>query len=125
LDEQTKKKLIGLKAVHRHPRDQQNPIIPASHPLIRPHPETGRPVLYVSPDFIRYVEGMSSDESNELLEQLVSHATSPRFFWKHHWAVGDLMMWDNRCTMHRREPFDNRLRRIMKRTQILGSNRGI
>ncbi len=121
LDEPMKKRIAGLKAIHRHPREQQNPAVPASHPLVRPHPETGRPVLYVSPDFIRYVEGLSPPESAELLDRLIAHATQPRFVWKHHWRIGDLMMWDNRCTMHRRESFDGRQRRIMKRTQLFAS----
>ena len=120
LDEGLKKQAAGLKAVHRHPRPQQNPLAPASHAVIRTHPETGRKVLYVNPDFTKYIEGVSEEESRELLDRLLAHATQPRFIWTHRWRVGDLVMWDNRCTMHRRESFDNSQRRIMKRTQMFG-----
>jgi taurine dioxygenase len=122
LDDKLKRTIAGLKASHRHPREQQNPLIPALHPLVRPHPETGRPVLYVSPDFIRHIDGFSEPDSADLIERLVAHATRPQFVWKHHWRPGDLIMWDNRCTMHRREPFDSRQRRVMKRTQLFVSS---
>jgi taurine dioxygenase len=121
LDEGLKKRVEGLTAIHRHPREQQNPPIPASHPVVRMHSETGRRALYVSPHFTRYIQGVSEEESRELLDRLIAHATQPRFVWKHHWRAGDLMMWDNRCTMHRREAFDNSERRVMKRTQVFGS----
>lgn len=120
LDEELKKRVEGLTAIHRHPREQQNPPVPASHPVIRTHAETGHQVIYVSSHFTRYIEGVSQEESRELLDRLIAHVTQPCFVWKHHWRVGDLMMWDNRCTMHRREAFDNNLRRIMKRTQVYG-----
>lgn len=120
LDDEMKKRLEGLKAIHRHSRPQQNPPVPASHPIIRTHPETRRKLLYVNPDFTKYIEGLSEAESRELLDQLFAHATQPRFVWTHKWRVGDLLMWDNRCTMHRRDAFDANLRRIMKRTQVFG-----
>jgi taurine dioxygenase len=122
LDDALKAHIAGLKAIHRHPREQQNPPVPAVHPLVRTHPETGRPVLYVSPDFIRHIDGFNEAESAKLIERLIAHATQSRFVWKHHWQPGDLVMWDNRCTMHRREPFDNRERRVMKRTQLFMSS---
>jgi taurine dioxygenase len=60
-------------------------------------------------------------ESEALLDQLWSHAARPEFAWYHDWAVGDVVIWDNRCTMHRRNAFDNSARRIMYRTQIKGT----
>ena len=120
LEEGIKRRLEGLRAVHLHPRPQQNPPVPASHPVFRTHPETGRKVLYVCPDFTRRIEGIDEEESRALLDRLFSHGTEPRFVWTHKWRVGDLLMWDNRCTMHRRESFDNAQRRVMKRTQMFG-----
>jgi taurine dioxygenase len=120
LDEDLKQRLAGRRAIHRHSRPQQNPPVPASHPVFRTHPETGRKVLYVSPHFTRYIEGIGEEESRELLDRLIAHGTHPRFSWRHQWRVGDLLMWDNRCTMHRRESFDDNQRRLMKRTQMFG-----
>ncbi len=113
-------RIEGLRAAHFHPRPQQNPPRPAVHAIVRTHPETRRRSLYVNPHFTRYVEGLCGEESRALLDRLLAHVTSPRFVWTHHWRAGDLVMWDNRCTMHRRESFDNSQRRVMKRTQILG-----
>lgn len=120
LDADLKGRIAGLRAVHLHPREQQNPARPASHPLMRTHPETKRKVLYVNPYFTRYIEGMGEAESRELLDTLLAHVIQPRFAWTHKWRAGDLLMWDNRCTLHRRESFDNSKRRIMKRTQMFG-----
>ena len=120
LDEQTKTRSARLRAIHKHPRPQQNPPVPASHPVVCVHPETGRKVLYVSPHLTSHIEGLGAEEGQVLLNRLITHATQPRFVWTHHWRVGDLLMWDNRCTMHRRESFDNTQRRIMKRTQMFG-----
>jgi taurine dioxygenase len=76
-------------------------------------------VLYVSPQFTSRIEGLEDEEGRALLQDLLAHATDPRFAWTHHWRVGDLVMWDNRCTMHRRDSFDASARRVMKRTQML------
>jgi taurine dioxygenase len=120
LDEGLKRRVAGLRAVHKHPRPQQNPPVPASHPVVRTHPETGRKVLYVSPHLTSHIEGLGEQEGRGLLDRLIAHGTQPRFAWTHRWRVGDLLMWDNRCTMHRRESFDNNQRRVMKRTQMFG-----
>jgi taurine dioxygenase len=120
LDPALRVRVEHRRAVHRHPEAAQNPPTPASHPVIRPHPVTGRRVVYVNPQFTRYIEGMPADESRAVLDRLLAHVTHPRFVWRHRWRAGDLVIWDNRCTMHRREPFDDRQRRIMKRTQIMG-----
>ena len=120
LDEGLKERIAGLRAIHLHPRPQQNPPVPASHPVARTHPETGRKVLYVSPHLTSHIEGVGEAEGRALLDRLIAHGTQSRFVWTHKWRAGDLLMWDNRCTMHRRESFDNSLRRVMNRTQMFG-----
>ncbi|MDP6719753.1 MAG: TauD/TfdA family dioxygenase [Pirellulaceae bacterium] len=67
-----------------------------------------------------YIPGLSVEESESLLDTLWAHATRPENTWTHTWKVGDLLMWDNRCAMHRRDSFDDSARRIMHRTQIGG-----
>ena len=95
----------------------------AWHPAILKHPANGRATLYLGRRRNSYVEGYSRDESDALLEALWAHVTQPRFVYQHVWRLGDLVMWDNRSTMHRRDPFDGEARRIMHRTQIKGSDR--
>jgi taurine dioxygenase len=90
------------------------------HPVICAHPTTGRPVLYLGRRRNAYVVGLSLEESEALLDELWRYATLPANCFAHHWRVGDLLMWDNRSTMHRRDPFDASQRRIMHRTQIKG-----
>jgi taurine dioxygenase len=120
LDEELKRRITGLRATHRHYLEEQNPRELADHPLVRTHPHTGRKSLFVSPHFTRQILGMSEAESHELLQKLFAHVVQPRFVWTHRWRVGDLLVWDNRPTMHRRESFPPDQRRIMKRTQIFG-----
>jgi taurine dioxygenase len=90
------------------------------HPLVCRHPETGRPMLYLGRRRMAYIAGLDLAESEALLDELWSHATRPSICWTNHWRVGDLVLWDNRCTMHRRDPFDAAARRVMHRTQIKG-----
>lgn len=97
----------------------------AWHPAILRHPTNGRPTLYLGRRRNSFVEGCSGAESDALLEAVWSHATQPRFTYEHKWQVGDLLMWDNRSTMHRRDPFDDTARRVMHRTQIKGGARPI
>ena len=118
LDEDTKDKLKGLRAVHRHYVDSQNPPGPVAHPVVCTHPESGRRALYVGPHLTRSVVGMAPADSDALLQRLYRHLSQPRFTWTHSWRVGDLVMWDNRPTMHRRDAFPDTERRVMMRTQI-------
>lgn len=120
LDEATKRRLVGLRATHRHYIEEQNPREVADHPIVRTHPETGRKSLFVSPHFTKTILGLPEAESRELLQRLIEHVVQPQFVWTHRWQVGDLLIWDNRPTMHRRESFPADQRRIMKRTQIFG-----
>jgi taurine dioxygenase len=90
------------------------------HPLVCRHPETGRSMLYLGRRRMAYVDGLGLEESEALLDELWSHATRPEICWTNRWRVGDLVLWDNRCTMHRRDPFDPGTRRVMHRTQVKG-----
>ncbi len=88
------------------------------HALVRTHPETGRRALYLGRRRNAYVAGLPLAESEALLDELWSHATRNDTAWKNEWRPGDLVLWDNRCTMHRRDAFDPNSRRILYRTQI-------
>ncbi|MCW5745985.1 MAG: TauD/TfdA family dioxygenase [Alphaproteobacteria bacterium] len=103
------------------PSDDPHQAPGAWHPAVCVHPDTGVPTLYLGRRRNSYVEGYSPAESEALLDAVWAHATQPRFTYAHRWRVGDLVMWDNRTTMHRRDPFDTTARRIMHRTQIKGS----
>lgn len=121
LSTEVKTRIDSLYAVHRHPIDALNTPEPTIHPVVRTHPETGRKVIYVSPHLTHHITDLAEQEGKVLLDELIAHATHSRFVWKHQWQVGDLVMWDNRCTMHRRTPFDDRQRRVMWRTQVFGA----
>ncbi len=92
----------------------------ANHPLIRTHPETRRNALFLGRRQSAYINGLPLDESEDLLNRLWAHATQKEFEWYQVWTVGDLILWDNRCVMHRRDSFDPESRRLMHRTQIKG-----
>ena len=91
-----------------------------SHPVIRTHNETGYNALYLGRRPNAYVNGLALEESEELLNTLWEYATQPRFTWGHEWRVGDILVWDNRCLLHRRDSFDATQRRIIHRTQCKG-----
>ncbi|MEO8006319.1 MAG: TauD/TfdA family dioxygenase [Betaproteobacteria bacterium] len=100
----------------RDPRDAPG----AVHPIVRTHPVTGRRALYLGRRRNSYIVGLDLVESERVLDSLWEHATSSEFVWSQQWRVGDVILWDNRCTMHRRDAFDNSSRRLMHRTQIKG-----
>jgi taurine dioxygenase len=93
------------------------------HPLVCTHPETGRKCLYLGRRRNAYIDGLSLAESEALLDEIWACATRDELTWYNIWRVGDLVLWDNRCTMHRRDPFDRDARRLMHRTQIKGETR--
>ncbi|MGO8916690.1 MAG: TauD/TfdA dioxygenase family protein [Stellaceae bacterium] len=95
----------------------------AVHPLVCTHPESGRQCLYLGRRRNAWLVGLELAESESLLDRLWSYAMREAFTWYNTWRVGDLVLWDNRCTMHRRDPFDPTARRIMHRTQIKGLTR--
>ena len=88
------------------------------HPLVCTHPETRRRALYLGRRRNGYIGGLPLAESEALLDELWSYATRRELASGHKWRVGDLVLWDNRCTMHRRDSFDAASRRVMHRTQI-------
>jgi taurine dioxygenase len=90
----------------------------AWHPLVCKHPETKRATLYLGRRRNAYIQGLPLAESEALLDELWAVATREEFTWWNEWQVGDLVLWDNRSTMHRRDSFDPSTRRIMHRTQI-------
>ena len=91
------------------------------HPLVCTHPESGRRMLYLGRRKMAWLQDFDLADSDALLDEIWTYATESRFVWTHQWQVGDLVLWDNRCTMHRRDPFDASSRRIMHRTQVKGS----
>jgi taurine dioxygenase len=95
----------------------------AVHPLVCTHPDTGRRMLYLGRRRNAYLVGLALAESEALLDELWRFVDRPEFAWEHVWRVGDLVLWDNRCTMHRRDAFDPTSRRIMHRTQVKGDAR--
>ncbi|BAM89604.1 TauD/TfdA family dioxygenase [Bradyrhizobium oligotrophicum S58] len=95
----------------------------AIHPLVCTHPDSGRQMLYLGRRRNAYLVGLELAESEALLDELWTYVARPEFAWEHVWKVGDLVIWDNRSTMHRRDPFDDHARRIMHRTQIKGTDR--
>jgi taurine dioxygenase len=95
----------------------------AVHPLVCTHPNTGRRMLYLGRRRNAYLLGLALADSEALLDELWSFVDRPQFAWEHVWRVGDLVLWDNRCTMHRRDAFDPSSRRIMHRTQVKGEQR--
>ncbi len=93
------------------------------HPLMRRHPVTGRTALYLGRRRVypsQFIEGLSHEESERLLDALWAHATQPKYAWTHVWRVGDMLVWDNRCAMHYREPVNSTQRRVMWRSQFQG-----
>lgn len=92
----------------------------ALHPIARTHPETGRKALYLGRRFGSYVPPLPLAESEALLDELWATATRPELTWTQTWQVGDLVVWDNRCTLHRRESFAGHGRRRMHRLMIKG-----
>ena len=93
----------------------------AVHPLVITHPATQRRALYLGRRKNAYIPGLEIATSEALLDKLWAHATRSEFTWYQKWRLGDLVMWDNRCTLHRRDAFDAASRRLMHRTQITGA----
>jgi alpha-ketoglutarate-dependent taurine dioxygenase len=91
-----------------------------AHPIVRTHPATGRKALYVNRLMTRRIEGLPAHESERLLNVLFDHQEQPQFIYEHVWRPGDLLIWDNRCTLHARTDFSVEKRRLLRRVTILG-----
>jgi len=89
-------------------------------PIIRTHPDTRRKALYVNRLMTRSVEGLSEAEGDSLLSQLFGHIEQDQFIYAHEWRVGDLVLWDNRCTLHARTDFSDKERRTLRRVVVAG-----
>jgi taurine dioxygenase len=90
-----------------------------AHPIIKRHEESGHDALFLGRRDFAYVEGLEIDESEELLDRVWRYAALPQNVWTQHWRVGDVVIWDNRRVLHRRDDFDQAARRLMKRCQVL------
>jgi len=134
LDELTKAEIVDMKvcainpmvgqiyqrnANHQYYNDYRSPTFP--HPLVRTHPETGRKSLFVS--YASYdLMGLDDPErSRSVLQQLQAHVDQDCWYYTHRWQAGDLVIWDNRCTNHKRRAFDPSQRRVMRRVVMAGT----
>ena len=135
LDQSLKDKIKNLKVVHDHDyiislskelskrknKGHYDKLDPVIHPLVRRHPSTKKPSLFMSPHTMVNIQNYDNKKGRELLDQLIDHATQPQYVYKHSWNNHDIVMWDNRCTMHSVEPFDNNnIKRIMHRVTLVG-----
>ena len=136
LPDDLKRAIAGKSQVHDSTRNSAGVLRPGvklptrpeevpgpTHPLVRVHPVSGRRALYLGRRRVwpsNYIVGLSNEESEALLDRLWAHATQPKYAWTHHWQVGDIVLWDNRCCMHYRSEVDVTQRRVMHRTTIKG-----
>jgi taurine dioxygenase len=120
LPEATRRRIAGLRVVFRPAFDDRRPAV--DHPLVRTHPETGRKALYLG-NHSMHILGMPETNGRALLDELLAHATQPQFVYRHRWRAGDLVMWDNRCLLHRAVGnYDmGRYRRVFYRNLVTGT----
>ena len=97
---------------------------PVVQPVVRIHPETGRKALYVSEGQTTHIVGMTEEESQAILNFLYAHSVQPEFLYRHRWSRHDIVMWDNRCTMHLAVRYDMSKPRHMHRTTLRGEPSG-
>jgi len=130
----TKAAIADLRVVHKYdsPRkgtriatlqpEEAAELPDAVHPLVRTHPETGRKALYMNPNRMAGVAGWERARSDALLDELIAHATQERYQYRHRWRRGDIVIWDNRCTMHKANAdYPAGERRLMHRIIVEGS----
>jgi taurine dioxygenase len=101
-------------------QEQIDEVKPVTHPVVRSHPETGRPALFVSEHFTTKIVGLPEDESRALLDELFAHSVRPEHIYRHQWLPGDLVFWDNRSLMHLAAGCPPDQRRKLYRTTIEG-----
>ena len=100
--------------------EEQAAMPPVWHPMVRRHPVTGRKSLYISSIYNDAVEGMDEAAACRLIADLTAFAAQPKYMYRHEWEPDDVLMWDNRCTVHAVTPHDPNERRVMHRTTIVG-----
>ena len=134
LPDETKRRIDGLEAVHVYqskfsarklmdlPADRKDKVpVSVLHPLVRTHPETKRKSLYLNPIRIEGIAGMPESEALGLLDELLEHATQEKYQYRHRWQPGDLVMWDNRCLLHKANgDYDHSQTRYMYRVMLKG-----
>ena len=137
LPDELRQRLEGLTAIHRYSdryqkqqaaggrgalsEEQLKKVPDVRHLVLRPHPITGRKVVFVNQGFTSVIEGVSSRESASMLLDLFAHIVRPEYIYTHHWQVGDVVMWDNCLTQHRAiRNYELPLRRLMHRTTVAG-----
>jgi taurine dioxygenase len=129
LSDDMKQRLAGKRALHAYDYDNASTrrgtvlkegVPHAVHPVVRTHPETGRKALYVNRLMTLRIEDMDAQESEEILQMLFDHIEQPAFVWGQQWKAGDVVLWDNRCSVHARTDFSAAERRLMRRVTILG-----
>ena len=140
LDENTKESINNLSVIHDHDyiinlsselKSKQNKgsyehLLPVKHPLVQVHPVTRKKSLFLSPHTMVNIDGFNEIEGRKLLDELIDHSVQSKYVYKHEWNDNDIIMWDNRCTMHSVEPFDNNtIKRIMHRVTLVGENKPI
>jgi alpha-ketoglutarate-dependent taurine dioxygenase len=134
LPDATKRRIVGLSVVHSWaasrrragapppPEIEMRERPPVAHPLVRTHPDTGAKALYLG-NHASHIIGMPESEGEALLRDLLAHAIQPQFVYTHHWQPGDLVVWDNRCLLHRAVANYEmtRHRRVLHRTVVKGA----
>jgi taurine dioxygenase len=134
LDEAVKRRIDGLQLITYNPfqrkpgearpqyRDLSRPPLSEAfpHPLVATHPETGRKFLYLAYSTEVEVVGLEPAEGAALIETLREHLNQPKYYYRHQWSVGDIVLWDNRATLHYRPAFDPAQRRVLKRISLAG-----
>lgn len=129
LPDTTRRRLEGLTALntyeygrtHAADKTLSEATPTASHPVVRTIPESGARALYVCRLMTDRINELPADESRALLDELCDHLEDPRFQYAHHWKAGDVLIWDNRCTIHARTDFDASQRRLLKRVTVADS----
>ena len=128
-----KARIAGLRAVHnldfsRNRRHGEDPLTeaqrlakpPVDHPVVRTHPETGRKCLFLG-DHAEYILGMPYQDGRALIEELTALAVHPDLTYEHRWRTRELIVWDNRCVLHRATPYDAKAQgRVIRRCTVLG-----
>ena len=134
LSPEMKARIDGLQVIHtyqssrqtnkvsKRPAAEMKAMPEATHPLVRTHPETGRKALYLNANRMEQIVGLGRAESDTLLDTLIAHAIEPRFQYRHVWRQGDIVIWDNRATMHKANAdYPEGERRLMHRVIVAGT----